>query len=134
MTERAGRFLLAAVFVASGVLHFVLPNTYVRIVPPIFPHKTALVLISGAAEILGGVGLLIPSIRRLSGYGLALLLIAVFPANIYMAIAHVPDSGIMGQRWLQWLRLPLQLPLVLWAFHYSKPVTYRSPSGETQDL
>lgn len=123
MTERGGRLLLAAVFVSSGILHFAVPNLYVRIVPPLFAHQTALVLISGAAEILGGIGLLHPSTRRLSGYGLALLLVAVFPANIYMVVAHVPDSGIMGQRWLQWLRLPLQLPLIVWALHYAKPAS-----------
>ena len=77
-------------------------------------------MISGVAEILGGIGLLIPRTRRVAGYGLALLLVAVFPANLYMAVAHVTFPGVLGNRWLQWLRLPLQVPLIWLALHYAK--------------
>lgn len=76
--------------------------------------------ISGAAEILGGAGLLIPVLRRAAAYGLALLLVAVFPANVYMAVAHVQFPGWAGQSWVQWLRLPLQAPLILWAWRYTR--------------
>jgi uncharacterized membrane protein len=71
--------------------------------------------ISGAAEIVGGVGLLLPEFRRAAAYGLTLLLVAVFPENVYAAVADVSFPGILGQSWIQWLRLPLQIPLFLWA-------------------
>lgn len=125
MMERAGRWIFAGIFIASGILHFVIPKTYVRIVPPMFPQAKTLVLISGGAEILGGIGLLTSRYRRWAGYGLALLLVAVFPANIYMAVAHIPAEGLLGNRWLQWLRLPIQLPLVWWALHYTRKPALR---------
>jgi len=86
-----------------------------------------LVQISGGAEILGGLGLLLRRFRRLAAYGLASLLVAVFPANIYMAVAHVPFPGVMGESWMQWLRLPLQIPLIVWALHYAKSPRKRVP-------
>jgi uncharacterized membrane protein len=128
MLERVGRWIFSGIFVAAGILHFAIPKVYVRIVPPMFPKPTALVLISGAAEIAGGVGLLLPRFRRPAGYGLALLLVAIFPANIYMAVAHIPSGGLMGNRWWQWLRLPMQLPLIWLALHYA-----RSPRLDHRD-
>ncbi len=118
--DRAGRWILAGLFVVSGTLHFVAPEPFVRIVPPMLPSPRALVWISGGAELLGGIGLLVPRSRRAAGYGLALLLVAVFPANVYMAVAHVPSSGWMGNPWLQWLRLPLQVPLIWLALRYAR--------------
>jgi len=115
-----GRILLAILFLVSGCLHFILPETYRKIVPPTLPARLGLVYISGAAEILGGLGLLVPSTRRAAAWGLIALLIAVFPANIYMAIAHLRFPGVMGQSWAQWTRLPLQLPLIYWAWLYTK--------------
>ncbi len=88
-----------------------------------FPQPKLLVLISGAAEIMGAIGLLIPRFRRPAAYGLTLLLVAVFPANIYMAIAHIPSTGLLGNRWVQWLRLPIQFPLIWWALHYARKTT-----------
>ncbi len=120
MLERAGRWIFASIFVVSGILHFLIPETYARIVPPVFPRPKLLVLISGGAEILGGVGLLVPQFRRPAAFGLAILLLAVFPANVYMAVAHVPSEGLLGNRWLQWLRLPIQFPLIWWAWHYTR--------------
>jgi uncharacterized membrane protein len=114
------RMFLAAFFVGAGVMHFVVPEAYVRIVPPALPAPTLLVLLSGIAEILGGFGLLLPFTRRAAAWGLVLLLLAVFPANIYTAVAHVPFPGIFGQSWVQWLRLPLQIPLILWTLRYTR--------------
>jgi uncharacterized membrane protein len=113
-------FLFAILFIGAGLSHFVFPQPYVRIMPPSLPWPKALVWISGAAEVAGGVGLLIGRFRRPAAYGLALLLVAVFQANIYMAVAHVRFPGMMGESWVQWLRLPLQLPLVLWALYYAR--------------
>lgn len=117
----AGRLLLSIFFIAAGSLHFFLPGPYFRMMPPMLPWPKLLIDISGAAEILGGLGLLVPGARRAAAYGLMLLLVAVFPANIYMAVAHLPLNGLLGHAWFQWLRLPLQIPLIAWAWVYAKP-------------
>jgi uncharacterized membrane protein len=121
------RSLLAILFIAAGTLHFVFPAMYLKIVPPYLnPHfdlviagrgisvPMLLIWISGTAEIAGGIGLLIPQTRNAAAWGLAALLIAVFPANLYMAQAHLPFAGIAGQAWAQWARLPLQFLLIWW--------------------
>jgi uncharacterized membrane protein len=115
-----GRIILALLFILSGIVHLVFPQLYLRIVPPYLPAHLPIVYISGAAEILGGIGLLVPSIRQAAAWGLIALLIAILPANIYMAIAHLPAPGMMGQSWAQWLRVPLQLPLIYWAWLYTR--------------
>ena len=105
------RYALALLFVGAGVLHFVRPAIFERIVPPVLPAPHLLVLLSGAAEVAGGLGLLVPATRRAAGWGLLALLAAVFPANVYMvglaSALHLPA-------WVLWARLPLQ-PLLLWA-------------------
>ena len=121
----------ASIFLASGFLHFLRPEPYLRIMPPALPWPGALVTISGAAEILGGAGLFLRKFRRAAAYGLALLLVAVFPANIYMAVAHVAFPGIMGESWVQWVRVPLQIPLIAWALYYAKsPRVTPSPASQ----
>lgn len=115
-----GRILLAILFLVAGSLHFIAPHVYLRIVPPSLPVPLAIVYISGIAEILGGVGLLFPTTRQAAAWGLVILLVAVLPANIYMATAHLAAPGIMGQSWAQWLRIPLQLPLIYWAWLYTR--------------
>jgi uncharacterized membrane protein len=106
------RWTAAIVFVAAGANHFRSFNFYCRIVPPAFGHAALLVTISGICEIAGGVGLLIPRLRRPAAWGLIALLIAVSPANLYMALnpARFPDIP----PWTLWARLPLQLPMILW--------------------
>ena len=111
--SKTSRYLLALLFVAAGIWHFVRPETYLRIMPPALPQPQLLVLLSGAAEIAGGLGLLLPATRRLAGWGLLALLVAVFPANIYLALAH-ERLGMAG--WVAWGRLPLQLPLLWWVW------------------
>jgi uncharacterized membrane protein len=115
-----GRTILAILFIIAGSLHFIVPQLYLKIVPPCLPVPLMLVQISGAAEILGGAGLLLPSTRHIAAWCLVALLIAVLPANIYMAAAHLPFAGVMGQRWAQWTRVPLQLPLIYWAWLYTR--------------
>ncbi len=88
------RFALALLFVGVGVLHFLRPEVFARIVPPALPAPRLLVLLSGAAEVMGGLGLLLPATWRGAGWGLLALLVAVFPANVYMlglaAELHIP--------------------------------------------
>ncbi len=115
-----GRYLLAVLFIVAGSLHLIFPEPYIRIMPPFLPAPRLLVTISGIAEIAGGAGLLIPYFERVAAYGLVLLLLAVFPANIYMAVVHVQFRGLLGKSWAQWLRLPLQVPLIWWALQYTK--------------
>lgn len=104
--------LLGAFFIAAGVNHFVNPGFYEAIVPPSLKHeKQRIVALSGAAELAGGLGVLIPWTRRLSGIGLIALLAAVFPANFYMA--REPEHFPKIPRWALYLRLPLQ-PLMMW--------------------
>src|SRR5580704_210095 len=99
--------LLAAVFYSlAGVLHFLRPAMYMKIMPPYVPWHRAMVELSGAAEILGGIGLLIPRLRRAAALGLVALLIAVFPANIYMATNPIEaGAGLLLQPILIWLVL-----------------------------
>ncbi|GAA4501540.1 DoxX family protein [Hymenobacter ginsengisoli] len=105
------RYGLALLFVSAGVLHFIRPVVFERIVPPALPAPRLLVLLSGVAEVAGGLGLLLPASRRWAGWGLLALLVAVFPANVYMVgladELHLPA-------WVLWARLPLQ-PLLMWA-------------------
>lgn len=106
------RLLLALGFITSGTLHFLRPKPFVRIVPPQLPAPEVLVAVSGAAEILGALGLLLPRTRRAAGAGLILLLVAVFPANVQMAID--PEGAGKGvPAWALWARLPLQPLLVV---------------------
>ena len=92
-----------------SIMHFVNPDPFVRIVPAILPAALLLVYISGAGEILGGLGLLIPKVRLYAGWGLIALYIAVFPANINMAINHLQlDPAHPIPEWVLWARLPFQ--------------------------
>ncbi len=112
------RLALAFAFTGAGVAHFVRPRFFEAIVPPYLPAPHALVLISGAAEVAGGVGLLIPAVRRAAGWGLVALLLAVFPANVYMWQENVAIDGEHLPRWALLARLPLQFVLiaaVLWS-------------------
>lgn len=108
-----GTALLSVLFVGAGVLHFVRPQPFDRIVPPglPLPARTA-TLLSGAAEIAGGLGLLHPATRPAARLGLLALLLAVFPANVHMA----QEAGRFRPlpAWVLWVRLPLQ-PLLMWA-------------------
>jgi uncharacterized membrane protein len=107
-------FIIGVVFVAAGALHFVRPRMYESIMPPFLPAHGALVAISGAFEILGGVGVMLPATRASAGWGLIALLIAVFPANLYMASDAKFDA--IAPRWALLARLPLQFVLVYWIY------------------
>jgi uncharacterized membrane protein len=106
--------LPGALFLTTGTLHFVRPADYTSIVPPQFDHAALLVAISGVAELAGGIGLLIPATRNAAGIGLIALLIAVWPANWYMALAAGHFAAV-APAWVIWLRVPLQLLLIWWA-------------------
>lgn len=106
------RILFALLFIIAGVLHFTHTNFYLLIMPPYLPFHHALVYLSGAFEIAGGIGLLLPRTKKAASYGIILLLLAVFPANIYMATDDVAINGNRFSSLLLWLRLPLQFVLI----------------------
>lgn len=107
------RLLTGAFFVWVGVLHFVAPEPFVKIVPSVLPAHLMLVYISGAFEILGGLGLIVPQTRRFAAWGLLALLVAVLPANINMAVNGIYLDGMPHEPWLLWARLPVQLVFAL---------------------
>ena len=111
------RILLSLLFLAAGTLHFLIPQTYVRIMPPCLPWHLQLVYLSGLCEILGGLGLFLPATRPAAAWGLIALLIAVMPANIQMVLDHAHFPAI--PLWALWLRLPLQIPIIWWAYRYT---------------
>jgi uncharacterized membrane protein len=102
-------------------MHFVIPESYVRIMPGWLPAHRALVLVSGACEIAGGIGLLVPRVRRWAGIGLVLLLLAVWPANAQMWMnARAAHQSAWAQALLL-LRLPMQIVLMWWVWRASHP-------------
>ena len=111
------RLLLAVVMIIAGALHFLAPVPYARIVPAALPAPLALVYLSGFFEILGGLGLLVAATRRWAAWGLVALYVAVFPANVNMAVHHI---GFDGPPWVLWARLPLQGVLIAWAWWFTR--------------
>ncbi len=113
------KYLLALAFVLAGANHFVNTAFYLSIMPPLLPAHLFLVCLSGICEIALGATILIPQYSRLAAWGLIALLVAVFPANIYMAMntelfPQFSPAAI-------WLRLPVQFVLIAWAFWYTRP-------------
>ncbi|MHB1537587.1 MAG: DoxX family protein [Solirubrobacteraceae bacterium] len=116
-SERSAR-TLGLLFIGAGVNHFLRPRAYERIVPPGFGDPKLLVAVSGVAEVIGGAGALIPRTRRVAGLWLNALLLAVFPANVYMAVK--PDRFARIPRAALWARLPLQPLLMWWAWRATR--------------
>jgi len=111
------RWLLTIGMIGAGLNHFRSPAFYVAMMPDVLPAHLALVYISGVAEVLGGLGLILPATRRAAAWGLIALLVAVFPANVQML---VDDAGRFPT-WALWARLPLQLVLIAYAYWYTRP-------------
>ncbi len=121
MARAVTRWVLALLFIANGVLHVMASSAYQSIVPAWVPEAHFVVLATGAASFAGGLGLLIPAVRRAAGIGLALYCVGVFPANIHHALANVAVNG----REMSWAyhgpRLLLQ-PVFVWACLWSSSV------------
>lgn len=109
-------YIQALVYIGAGLNHFINPKTYLAIVPPYIPAHNLVVILSGIAEVVLGIGLLFPATRSLSAWGLVVLLIAVFPANVYMATS---SRFRKLPAWLRWARLPIQGILIWWAYQYT---------------
>jgi len=111
--------VLGLLFIAAGANHFLNPGFYLRIMPTWLPAHRELVALSGALEILGGLGVFVAPVRSWAGWGLILLLVAVFPANLHMALnpelfPELPQGAL-------WARLPLQGVLIIWAWWATRP-------------
>ena len=106
--------LFGPFFVGAGIMHFVIPRTYEAIVPDWLPNRRALVYASGVAEIAGGAGVMHPRTRRAASWWSVATLVAVFPANVNMAL-HSDRFKVPGGAVALWLRLPVQALFVLWA-------------------
>jgi uncharacterized membrane protein len=105
---------LGAFFLIAGSLHFLRPKPYVAIVPDALPRKREIVFASGVAELAGGAGVLVPSTRRLAGWWLIATLLAIFPANVNMAV-NAERFPVVPEP-LLWVRLPLQGVLIAWVW------------------
>ncbi len=116
--KRILKWLLGFAFVAAGVLHFIYAGFYLKIMPPVLPAPLILVYLSGVFEIVLGVLFLMPKFTRLAAFGLIALLIAVFPANIYMAANPQLFSEYSPNA--LYLRMPLQLVLIGLIFWFTK--------------
>lgn len=108
---------MAFIYFVAGINHFRNPRLYIKIIPPSFPNPKLLNIISGLSEILLGIGLCIPIISNYAAWGVIALLIAVFPANIYMFTNQKASMGL--PKWVLLLRIPLQLLLIFWAYQYT---------------
>ncbi len=108
------RSLTGPFFVLAGALHFVIPKAYRTIVPPYVPAPAAMVYASGVAEIAGGAGLMLERGRRLAGWWLIATLIAIFPANLHMALHPEDYPKVPGGPPALWARLPFQGVFIAW--------------------
>lgn len=111
----ASVYLFGVLYVIAGILHFIKPEFYLKLMPPLIPLSwhLPLIYISGVAEIILGIGLLISKTRKVAAYGIVALLIAVFPANIYMAFNYdlLREMGV-SPLFAIYVRLPLQFVLI----------------------
>jgi uncharacterized membrane protein len=111
-------YIMSLLYIAAGINHFVNPRMYVKIMPPWLPGHLQLVYISGVAEILLGILLIPASTRIFAAWGIIVLLIAVFPANVQMMLNYYQKN--LPGFWLTLVRLPLQAVLIWWAWGYTR--------------
>jgi len=118
------RYVIGILFIGAGVLHFARPKPYLAIMPPWIPLHEEAVAVSGLAEIIGGVAMFPNRTARIGGWWLIALLVAVFPANVHMAlnpqdIKVLDKAGVPG--WALWARLPLQAVAIWLVWLVTKP-------------
>lgn len=110
------QYLMGAILIIAGTLHFLVPKVYMRIMPPYIPSPRIMVMLSGVAEMWLGVMLLIPNMQTLAAFGIILMLFVFFPVHIYMIKDKKAASGL--PKWFLILRIPMQIGLILWAYLY----------------
>jgi uncharacterized membrane protein len=110
-------YVMALLYILAGINHFRKPRLYLKIIPPYFSNPKMLNATSGLAEIVLGICLCIPFLSQYAAWGIIALLIAIFPANLYM---YQSDNASLGlSKWIRLVRLPLQIALILWAYLYT---------------
>jgi uncharacterized membrane protein len=126
------KYVLAPFFVLAGLNHFRVPDFYTQMIPPYLRFPLFLIYLSGAFEVVLGAALLIPRCRRMAAWGLIALLVAVFPANIHMALNPevFPDYSPA----MLWVRLPLQLVFAVWAYWYTRADARKGVGGSRTSL
>ena len=110
--------VLALFFFFAGLMHFIKVESFTAIVPPLLPFPKMIVWVTGVMEMIFAIGLLLPKYRKVSGFWLAPFLLAVLPANIYMAMYNIPMGDSVASPTALWVRVALQFPLIaliLWA-------------------
>jgi uncharacterized membrane protein len=113
--------LMGLSYIWIGCQHFINPSFFLKIVPPYLPFHLELVYLSGGFEIIFGLGLLFKKTRFYAAWGLVFLLIAVYPANIYLAFNEIPQEAINVSSFMaSWVRLPIQFVLMGLAYKVSK--------------
>ena len=116
MNEPIGLYIMAVMYVFAGLMHFIKPKMYMRIMPKYLPNHKTLVYLSGIAELLLGIGLCIPALKTMSIYGIITMLASFLLVHFYMLSGEKTSAGI--PKWVLLLRLPLQFVLMYWAWIY----------------
>jgi len=120
-TKQVLRWVMGAFYVVAGVMHFATPDAYLPMMPPYLPAHAAFVFWSGVGEVLCGVGVLVSGTRVAAAWGTIALLVAIFPANVHIALHNVPLFGASeGAGIWNWVRLPFQGVLIAWAHWYTR--------------
>jgi len=109
-------YVMALLYFVAGLNHFRKPRLYAKMIPPFFPNPKLLNILSGLAEIGLGILLCIPATSAYAAVGIIALLIAVFPANLFMYLNEKANLGL--PKWVLLMRLPLQIILIIWAYKY----------------
>ena len=113
LPQKLSLYIMAALYMAAGINHFISPKFYAAIMPPYIPFHTLAIFISGAAGCLLGLLLLFNHTRKAASWGIVILLIAIFPANVQMLVNYIKQNNPLI--WVAVLRLPLQALLIWWA-------------------
>ena len=111
-------YLMAILYILAGLNHFRNPGMYIKIIPPVFKNPKVINILSGTAEILLGILLTLSFSIHIAAWGIIALLIAVFPANLYMYQNKKASFGL--PKWILFVRLPLQIILIFWAYQYTQ--------------
>lgn len=109
-------YLMAAMYIFAGVMHFIKPKAYLRIMPKYLPNHKALVAISGLAEIALGIALCFPATKNWAIYGIMAMLLVFLLVHFYMLSGEKASAGV--PKWILVLRIPLQFGLMYWAYFY----------------
>lgn len=118
--KRVLLWVMGILYMIAGALHFINPGAYRPMMPPYLPWHDFLIFLSGVAELVLGAAVLVPALRTRAAWGIILLLIAIFPANVHIALYNVPLFGNPeGAGIINWIRLPFQAVLILWAWWYT---------------